>query len=534
MATLVQSKSGTGTSLTTLTVTLSSATTAGNCLIVVVGTSAGTDNPQVSGITLGGSAGNFASAETAYNDADVNAAIWADQNCAGGQTSVVITLTHGSGSSPTVNAWVMEWSGVLTSGAVDKVNGANGSGTSWSTGSTGTLSQSVELIVGTVTSDGSSITAPGSPWTELTQVSGSAVKTAVGYQVVSATTAVTYNGTSGSGDYGCCIASFKLTGNLAVALSPATVTITTPAVTPSARVPLSPATAAVTVPAITPGTVTAVALSPAVVTITVPHITPPVFLGAAHATVTVPPVTPSVNIAVRLAPATVTVTVPAIGLPPRQLLLSIATMAGTDDYGNPFIRGIQLGPASNVSQLQLIPLIADGNASQVAFPMPGLGLSNTPNMSAGVISGSASVDLVISGPALSEADGADWVQLALFSGNAEGAEASMQFRYISTTGGVSIPAEYDGEEWQFSVPVAMNADVTLTDANLDMNGGSVTSINEVQTNSLVLNGQTISVPQGSPPSISGAGSAYNQTTAETWVTAINFILAVLQDAGICS
>jgi hypothetical protein len=209
---LVQSKSGTGTSATSLTITLNSATTAGNCLIVGAGTGQSTTNPQISGITLGGSAGNFAAANTAYNDADTNSAIWADPGCAGGQTSVVISFTHGSGSTPLTLAWVMEWSGLLTSSVVDKAPaGVNGSGTSWSSGSTGTLSQASELAVGVVCGQGSgSLTTPGSPWTELAVLSNGNADLAVGYQVVSATTALTYNGTiSVSETYGTCIATLE-------------------------------------------------------------------------------------------------------------------------------------------------------------------------------------------------------------------------------------------------------------------------------------------------------------------------------------
>src|SRR5580692_6602601 len=111
MATLVQSKSGSATSGTTITVTLTSNTTAGNCLVVCAGDYAGTFPATVTGITLGGSAGNFTLGESKNTSAEPDAEIWADPNCAGGQTSVVVTF---SATVTDAAVWVMEWSGVVT------------------------------------------------------------------------------------------------------------------------------------------------------------------------------------------------------------------------------------------------------------------------------------------------------------------------------------------------------------------------------------------------------------------------------------
>lgn len=203
--TLVQSKSGTTTtSSTSLTVTLNSATTPGNCLIVAVGTVEASTNPTVTGITLGGLAGNFASAKSLNNNSSDNCEIWADPNCAGSQTSVALSFSGGSGGSETMNAWVMEWSGLATSLVVDKTNGQSSAATSsYSSGSTGTLSQASELIIGA--NMGQSPTGPSSPWTNLAVVNG----LLTGYQVVSATTAQTYSGIQGGVDWACVIATFK-------------------------------------------------------------------------------------------------------------------------------------------------------------------------------------------------------------------------------------------------------------------------------------------------------------------------------------
>jgi hypothetical protein len=193
---LVQSKGGNGTG-TSLSLTLAAGTTAANCLAVAAGSFASTTR-TVSGITLGGSAGNFALAkgQTQTGSEDVRCEIWTDQNCAGGQTAVAITYS----GSATVNAgWAEEWSGILTSAAVDKTNGGGATTTSWSSGATGTLTQASEVVLGAVfcfTGSTLTITPPGSPWTNLGQQgasSGGGLQ--AGYQIVTATTSLTYNGT---------------------------------------------------------------------------------------------------------------------------------------------------------------------------------------------------------------------------------------------------------------------------------------------------------------------------------------------------
>jgi hypothetical protein len=224
---LVQEASNTAASLTSLTVTFGSGSTAGNCLAVCAGSVAGTDNPTISGITLGGSAGNFASANTAYNNNDANAAIWIDPDCAGSETSVAISWIGGSGSNPAVAAYAFEWAGVKTSSPLDKAPaGVTGSGTSWSSGSTGTLSQANEVAFGVVGGIYSSITGPGLPWTNEALITvGSNFGLIAGYQQVSATSALTYSGTASPSQlYGTCIVTLELggvtvtsTGSLAMA-----------------------------------------------------------------------------------------------------------------------------------------------------------------------------------------------------------------------------------------------------------------------------------------------------------------------------
>lgn len=194
---------------TTLTLTLGTPTTAGNCLVVCISTHTGsTTNPSITGVTLGGAADNFASifqtGSTSSSAAESITAIWADPNCAGGQTSVVVTFN--SVTTPRYLATVYEFSGLAltTAALLDKSSAApiGSSGTAWSSGSTATTSQAVQVWVGAVTSDGTTITGPASPWTNTAQVVIGSDEFMSGYQIRSATGAAAYAGTfSPSGSY---------------------------------------------------------------------------------------------------------------------------------------------------------------------------------------------------------------------------------------------------------------------------------------------------------------------------------------------
>jgi hypothetical protein len=211
-AALVQSKSGTASSGTTVTVTLTTPTTAGNCLVVYVGTVQGTTNPTVSGITLGGAAGNFASAKTQNNNADTDAEIWVNWNIAGGQTSVVVTFAAGTGTGQENIALVEEWSGILASSSpVDSptANGASGVGLAPSSGSTGTLSQASELVVGAI-SGGTTLAGPAPPWVNETVVTAGSLGLLAGHQAVSSTGAQTYSGTQSSGSWSAAVVGLKI------------------------------------------------------------------------------------------------------------------------------------------------------------------------------------------------------------------------------------------------------------------------------------------------------------------------------------
>jgi len=187
-----------------LTVTLASPTTAGNCLIVCVASLNATTPASISGITLGGSADNFAAAVS--NTAQTASAfIWVDPNCAGGQTSVVISGSHLTVSAGNGGVIVYEVSGLAASSVADKTSSSNAaSGTTWTSAATATTTQASEFWVGVA--DAFNPVGPSSPWSN-TAAGTSAI---AGQQIVSSTGTATYNGTcTNTGPVAAAVATFK-------------------------------------------------------------------------------------------------------------------------------------------------------------------------------------------------------------------------------------------------------------------------------------------------------------------------------------
>jgi len=202
MPSLVQVASN-AASATSVTVTLGSPTTAGNCLVVLYGDSADTANATPSGITLGGAADNWAQVAIEGNSGDhAVSAGWADPGCAGGQTSVVISTTGGSGDH--LFAWVFEFSGLT--GTLDVSSGGSTVGgfvSAWTSGTTGVTAQASEVAFGIscgASSGTPGLTGPASPWVneaQQTLAGSSHAKVAIcGYQVLSSTGTQAYAGTA--------------------------------------------------------------------------------------------------------------------------------------------------------------------------------------------------------------------------------------------------------------------------------------------------------------------------------------------------
>lgn len=193
----------------TLTVTIP-ATTAGNCLVVAVADQATASAWFVSQITLGGMGDNFGRvAAAAFVPGAPNAEIWADPNCAGGQTSVVISgLDATSVQSGAGSVWVYEFSGVANNlgQLLDRSSSFRESGTAWDSVATAVTSSPAEVWVGVVSAVFAVSTVPGAPWVN-NQPSGGFCAT--GYQITTATGTADYAGTCVSGNSAAVVAALN-------------------------------------------------------------------------------------------------------------------------------------------------------------------------------------------------------------------------------------------------------------------------------------------------------------------------------------
>lgn len=197
-------------SLTTAAVTLAQPTGVGNSLVACVTANGNTTNPAVSGITAGGVADNWQAAVTDPGTTTFGAAIWYDPNCLPGQQSVVVTCTGGAGANPLIDVSVYEVAGVL---AFDKGSHGDSSGTTWTSGTTGTITSAAEIFFGAVmvtNTGGATVTGAGT-WT--TQTAGTTNNPSVaGYQIVGVTGTAAYSGTIAAGSYTAVVGTFAGSG----------------------------------------------------------------------------------------------------------------------------------------------------------------------------------------------------------------------------------------------------------------------------------------------------------------------------------
>ena len=530
---VVQTQSNSATSGTTVTITVT-ATTGGNTLIVTAGDS---NSDTVSSVTLG--AANLAQAVAAADPGgNIHAEIWYLDNISSGQTTVTVTF---SGSVTHAAAVAYEVSGI-GGGSLDKTSGNGQSGSSpvsWTSNSTGTLTQASEIAVGACFFGtlGSSITGPSSPWTNVrVPASGNSIES--GYNIVSATTALAYTGTAtGSGTVrtAAVIATFKAsTGNHATG-SFALGTLGwggTVAVGRVASGSLGLGKLGYSGSAVSPQPVScsgsfalgglgysgAASEGPygsfglqglgysgdgAVGRVCSGGLELGT-LGWGGSAVSPQPVSCSGSFAVgtlgwggtavvgRVTSGSFALgklgysgtgtigrvcsgsfALKKLGLQgsaiPRPLSIVIAAQDGTDDYGNAFPLGITAGAARAGPQVAMIPAAnGPGSGAELEFPIADPPLSNTPNI-AGVAHTSTLPHYAVmdvSGPALAAAGDQDWVQLALFSTGTSYGSAAMDFRYIDTSGSVTVMASMNDTGWTFYQPV----DVTIS---LTVNGTDV-------------------------------------------------------------
>jgi hypothetical protein len=204
----VEQSTGSLPSSATATVTLPQPTGTGNTLVACVTTTGATTSPAVSAITLGGSADHWQAAVTDPGTVKYGGAIWYDPGCASGQTSVVVSISGGSGVSGEIYVAVYEVAGVLFADQHSTGDAASGA-VSWSSGATGTTAQASEIFFGACTASTAIPTVTGAgTWT--TQSSGlGALDQVSGFQAVTSTGTATFSGTIPSGGYTALVATFS-------------------------------------------------------------------------------------------------------------------------------------------------------------------------------------------------------------------------------------------------------------------------------------------------------------------------------------
>ena len=247
-----------------ITVTFASNITAGNSVVVCV---AGYPYSS-SEVTVAPSSGgdSYSLVVNTNSGATLCAYILSS---AGGYKSVKVTNTVPADNGAVI--WAYEVNKLT---AIDKFIDASAGGVSpWSSGTTATTTQANEIAFGVglvFDTSSSSITGPGSPWTNLTKYNdfagGGVFNSAIsGYNILTTTQTVTYSGTASSSGSDptqeAQVVTFKYTPALVVNISSAAVSIAAQAITPviGEGVSISPATLTITVyPIIPPGLVASV------------------------------------------------------------------------------------------------------------------------------------------------------------------------------------------------------------------------------------------------------------------------------------
>jgi hypothetical protein len=232
----------------------STATTAGNTVVVAIASEETTNvTMSVSGVTLGGSAGNFAQAKAQQSGFASSvtqfAAIWVDPDCAGGQTALALSGTNLNLVASSDNGWVaFEIAGLVSTtslAAVLDASAANDAttGTAVSTGTTGATAQASEIAIAALSGDQVLSSFTGS-WTVESINDGSGEYNAAAYLILSSTGTQSFAATqSSSGPWAGVIITLKAaSGSTPVTL--ADTAAAADAVALSAAVPLGDTAAA--------------------------------------------------------------------------------------------------------------------------------------------------------------------------------------------------------------------------------------------------------------------------------------------------
>jgi hypothetical protein len=197
---------GTASNSNTVSVTLSSTPTNGNLLIAVIGIR--TININVSSIAQTGVTWTKQVSKNNWDEGqNLDVEIWAGVVGSGASTNITITL---SGSASNAVADVCEYSGLPTSGFLDKTATNKGLSAYPDTGTTATTSWADELWIGATNTQGGDQSNPTNGFTLLDGITY-AYALSVGYleKIVSSTGTANSGTTTPAGNYWVgCIATF--------------------------------------------------------------------------------------------------------------------------------------------------------------------------------------------------------------------------------------------------------------------------------------------------------------------------------------
>jgi hypothetical protein len=157
----------------------------------------------------------------------------------------------------------------------------------------------------------------------------------------------------------------------------------------------------------------------------------------------------------------------------------------------------------------------------------------------------ATVELVMSGPALGIGGDRDWVQILFFANDGAGTPARMEFRYINDAGVSTTMASFDSAGWVFEQamqaanglvvngnPVTINQQVTIN-ANLFLNGAISADSGAIFSDGsgdLTIGNSLVLTPKMATPPNTAAVKATTATLAQT-EACLGALISSLQARG---
>lgn len=174
---------------------------AGTSSLVVCATSEcnNNQNPHATAITLGGAADNWQEVVILDSNSRGTTQIWYDPGCASGQTAVAVTFGNSNGTTGNLWVTVYEVTGILRA---DRTSFQQGTGTTFSSGTSPKATQQAEIFFGCADATATSITVTGvGTWTTQTLAAGTLGGIHCdGYQIVASGGTATFSGTLPASD----------------------------------------------------------------------------------------------------------------------------------------------------------------------------------------------------------------------------------------------------------------------------------------------------------------------------------------------